>query len=91
MVFVVNAFFQIPSSSFRLSRKEVENEEKNIDVSNRYKVSENCFKVSEKSGESQEIFNFLIRDGPLEKLWGGWGFFEPQEFFRYQIRCMAIA
>ena len=23
----------------------------------------------------------LFRDGPLEKLWGGRGIFEPQEFF----------
>ena len=23
----------------------------------------------------------LIRNGPLEKLWGEWGIFEPQEFF----------
>ena len=30
----------------------------------------------------------LIRDGPLEKLWGEWGIFEPQEFFPYQISCM---
>ena len=30
----------------------------------------------------------LIRDGPLEKLWGEWGIFEPQEFFPYQIPCM---
>ena len=22
-----------------------------------------------------------LRDGPLEKLWGGWGIFERQEFF----------
>ena len=30
-----------------------------------------------------------LRDGPLEKLWGGWGIFDPQEFFfRYQIPCM---
>ena len=32
------------------------------------------------------ISSFLIRDGPLEKLWvegggGGWGIFQPQEFF----------
>ena len=29
----------------------------------------------------------LFRDGPLEKLWGGGGeeFFEPRQFFRYQI------
>ena len=28
--------------------------------------------------------HFSVRDGPLEKLWGGWGgegIFEPQEFF----------
>ena len=31
VVFVVNAFFQIPSSSFRKKLKEDENEEKNID------------------------------------------------------------
>ena len=31
VVFVVNAFFQIPSSSFHTKRKEFENEEKNID------------------------------------------------------------
>ena len=30
----------------------------------------------------------LIRDGPLEKLWGEWRIFEPQEFFPYQIPCM---
>ena len=30
MVFVVNAFFQIPSSSFREKQKEVENEERNV-------------------------------------------------------------
>ena len=30
MVFVLNAFFQIPSSSFRKKRKEIENEKKNI-------------------------------------------------------------
>ena len=24
---------------------------------------------------------FQVRDGPLEKLWGGRGIFEPQEFF----------
>ena len=30
-----------------------------------------------------------LRDGPLEKLWGGRGIFELQEFFfRYQIPCM---
>ena len=60
----------------------------NIDVSHRYKVSENCLKVSEKSGESQGIFNFLIRDGPLEKLWGGGveNFRAAGIFFRYQIR-----
>ena len=22
-----------------------------------------------------------VREGQLEKLWGGWGIFEPQEFF----------
>ena len=31
MVFIVNALFQIPSSSFRKKRKEVEKEDKNID------------------------------------------------------------
>ena len=31
MVFAVNDFFQIPSSTFREKRKEVENEEKNVD------------------------------------------------------------
>ena len=31
VVFVVNAFFQIPSSSFRKKLKEDENEEKTID------------------------------------------------------------
>ena len=31
----------------------------------------------------------LLRNGPLEKLWGGRGIFEPQEFFfRYQIPCI---
>ena len=33
---------------------------------------------------------YIIRDGPLEKLWvGGGGIFEPQEFFfHYPIPCM---
>ena len=31
----------------------------------------------------------IIRDGPLEKLWGGREIFEPQEFFfHYPIPCM---
>ena len=31
----------------------------------------------------------VLRDRPLEKLLGvGWGVFEPQEFFRYQIACL---
>ena len=31
----------------------------------------------------------LLRDGPLEKLWGGEGNFRPAGiFFRYQIPCM---
>ena len=32
----------------------------------------------------EAIFGFAciaLRDGPLEKLWGEWGIFEPQEFF----------
>ena len=28
-----------------------------------------------------DLFVFFLRDGPLEKLWGGRGIFEPQEFF----------
>ena len=28
---------------------------------------------------------FLLRDGPLEKLWGGRGIFEPQEFFFFNV------
>ena len=65
---------------FSLSRKEVENEEKNIDglqkklkqiqaliVSHWYKVSENCLKVSEKSGESEGIFNFLMSGSTILK------------------------
>ena len=33
--------------------------------------------------------NCLIRDGPLEKLWGWEGNFRAAGiFFRYQIRCM---
>ena len=38
----------------------------NIDVSHRYKVGENCFKVSEKSGESEGIFNFLMSGSTVE-------------------------
>ena len=34
-----------------------------------------------KSGKELIQMNCLIRDGPLEKLWGGRGIFEPQEFF----------
>ena len=31
---------------------------------------------------SSKIFgNIILRDGPLEKLSGEWGIFEPQEFF----------
>ena len=28
-----------------------------------------------------EMRPIKVRDGPLEKLWGEWGIFEPQEFF----------
>ena len=28
-----------------------------------------------------ETGSTIFRDGPLEKLWWGWGIFEPQEFF----------
>ena len=38
----------------------------------------------------KNVYDVLLRDGPLEKLWeGGWGIFEPQEFFfRHQIPRM---
>ena len=48
MVFVVNAFFQNPSSPFREKRKEVENEEKNIDglvKKTKANVNINCFSL----------------------------------------------
>ena len=73
MVFIVNAFFQIPSSSVRAKQKEVENEEKTIDgPPQKAEVNGNmdCFsliiilKVSEKSGKSQGIFNFLMSGNP---------------------------
>ena len=63
VVFIVKAFFQIPSFSFRKKLKEDENEEKTIDGLQKKakvnvkidcfslkKVGENCLKVSEKSG-----------------------------------------
>ena len=31
----------------------------------------------------KELKAIKLRDGPLEKLWGGRGIFEPQEFFLY--------
>ena len=38
------------------------------------------------SGTVQSQLKVWVRDGPLEKLWGGGGIFEPREFFfRYQI------
>ena len=42
------------------------------------------------SGTVQSQLKVWLRDGPLEKLWGGggggWGILGPQEFFfRYQI------
>ena len=56
MVFVVNAFVQIPSSSFRKKRKDVESEEKTVDGLQK-KAKENvnmdCFSLiegQEKSG-----------------------------------------
>ena len=27
------------------------------------------------------IWSGVLRNGPLEKLWGGWGIFEPDELF----------
>ena len=38
-----------------------------------------CYKNAGHWGSPREILS--IRDGPLEKLWGGRGIFEPQEFF----------
>ena len=32
----------------------------------------------------------LVRDGPLEKLWGGGNFRAAGIFFRHQIPCMNI-
>ena len=56
MVFIVDAFIQIPSSSFRKKRKDVENEEKTVDGLQK-KAKENvnmdCFSLiegQEKSG-----------------------------------------
>ena len=34
------------------------------------------------------LFYQMIRDGPLEKLWGGREFSSLRNFFRYQIPCM---
>ena len=56
MVFIVDAFIQIPSSSFRKKQKNVENEEKTVDGLQK-KAKENvnmdCFSLiegQEKSG-----------------------------------------
>ena len=38
-----------------------------------------CYKNAGHWGSRREILS--IRDGPLEKLSGGWGIFEPGEFF----------
>ena len=38
-----------------------------------------CYKNARLWGSRREILS--IRDGSLEKLWGGWGIFERQEFF----------
>ena len=39
-----------------------------------------CYKNAGHWGSRRDILS--IRDGSLEKLWGGgWGIFEPQEFF----------
>ena len=41
-----------------------------------------CYKNAGHCGSRREILS--IRDGPLQKLYGGgggWGMFEPQEFF----------
>ena len=56
MVFIVDAFIQIPSSSFRKKQKNVENEEKTVDgLQKKAKESVNmdCFSLiegQEKSG-----------------------------------------
>ena len=71
-----NAFYQIPSSSFRFSQKEVENEDKNIDgLQKKLKWMEtDCyssikgqwklFKGKWKVKESQGISNFLMSGNP---------------------------
>ena len=41
--------------------------------------------LDSRENETVEVFSLAkvkyLRDGPLEKLWGGRGIFEPQEFF----------
>ena len=72
-------------SKFRKKQKEVENEEKNIGKRGLFlkKVSENCIKVSEKSGNfwlfdewqpcnlfSIENFKFYFKSWTLQRMWG---------------------
>ena len=46
-----------------------------------------CYKNAGHLGSRRQIL--YIRDGPLEKLWGGGGeFLRRRNFFRYQILCM---
>ena len=37
--------------------------------------------LSHKIAFQRSFLLTCLRDGPLEKLWWGWGIFEPQEFF----------
>ena len=44
-------------------------------------------------GETVKTENFRVRDGPLQKLWGGGAvvkFWAAGIFFRYQIPCMSV-
>ena len=74
MVFVVNDFFQIPSSSLREKRKKVENQEKDVDgLQKKTKANvnidclslikgqwKNCLKFSEKSSPTNtDTFHFV--------------------------------
>ena len=59
-----------------------------------FTLIDNIIKIANKSRQNVRLVLMVlsccnIRDGPLEKLWGGGGIFEPEEFlFRHQIPCM---
>ena len=63
MVFFLNAFFQIPSSSFREKQKEGENEERNVDgLQKKAKANVNidCFSLIEGQGKVREFYFELL-------------------------------